>query len=215
MGASWCRPAARADSPCRPGQRAACAAGRRLTAGVISPDRGRCAHAGWAGRLQSGERAAGRPEPGRGRESAGVGGGWLGSVLQHGNACRGTHAGRPKRSGARGSGLRHVAGDVRRVRSVAGAGGFGGSGREHALARTGPWIGRIAPAPDGSGVLFSVVPSNLLLAEAFHARGDAFTLEACAPPALFWLARGSSAAVLLSYSGQPTFAPVTVDAEAG
>lgn len=77
-------------------------------------------------------------------------------------------------------------------------------------------IGRIAPAPDGSGVLFSVVPSNLLLAEAFHARGDAFTLESVRPtPALFWLARGSSAAVLLSYSGQPTFAPVTVDAEAG
>lgn len=72
-------------------------------------------------------------------------------------------------------------------------------------------VGRIAPAPDGSGVLFSVIPSSLLLAEVFQAEGDAFALESVRPtPALFWLARGSSAAVLLAYAGQPAFAPVTV-----
>ena len=72
-------------------------------------------------------------------------------------------------------------------------------------------IGQIAPAPDGSGVLFSVIPSSLLLAEVFQAQGDAFALESVRPtPALFWLARGSSAAVLLAYAGQPAFAPVTV-----
>lgn len=72
-------------------------------------------------------------------------------------------------------------------------------------------VGQIAPAPDGSGVLFSVIPSSLLLAEVFQAEGDAFALESVRPtPALFWLARGSSAAVLLAYAGQPAFAPVTV-----
>ena len=71
-------------------------------------------------------------------------------------------------------------------------------------------VGQIAPAPDDSGVLFSLIPSNLLLAEAFQAGGDAFALESVRPtPALFWLARGSSAAVLLSYSGQPAFAPIS------
>lgn len=77
-------------------------------------------------------------------------------------------------------------------------------------------VGRIAPAPDGSGVLFSVVPSNLLLAEAFQAGGDAFALQSVrSTPALFWLGRGSSAAVLLSYSGQPVFAPITAAPETG
>lgn len=72
-------------------------------------------------------------------------------------------------------------------------------------------IGQIAPAPDGSGVLFSVIPSSLPLAEVFQAGGDAFALMSVRPTAaLFWLPRGSSVAVLLSYSGQPAFAPVTV-----
>jgi len=72
-------------------------------------------------------------------------------------------------------------------------------------------VGTIAPAPDGSGVLFTVIPSGLLWAEVFQAGGDAFALESVRPtPALFWLARGSSAAVLLAYAGEPAFAPVTV-----
>ncbi len=74
-------------------------------------------------------------------------------------------------------------------------------------------VGRIAPAPDGSGVLFSVVPSGLALVEAFRARGDALALRAAHPqPALYWLAEGAPSAVLLAYAGQPAFAPVTVTA---
>ncbi|MEB2287923.1 MAG: hypothetical protein OZ934_07425 [Anaerolineae bacterium] len=74
-------------------------------------------------------------------------------------------------------------------------------------------VGRIAPAPDGSGVLFSVVPSGLALVEAFRAGGDALALRATQPqPALYWLAEGAPSAVLLAYAGQPAFAPVTVTA---
>ncbi len=74
-------------------------------------------------------------------------------------------------------------------------------------------IGRIAPAPDGSGVLFSVVPSSLALVETFRAGGDALALRAAQPqPALYWLAEGAPSAVLLAYAGQPAFAPVTVTA---
>ncbi len=76
-------------------------------------------------------------------------------------------------------------------------------------------VGRIAPAPDGSGVLFSVVPSGLALVEAFRAGGDALALRAAQPqPALYWLADGAPSAVLLAYAGQPAFAPVTVTAPA-
>ncbi|MCZ7541254.1 MAG: hypothetical protein M5U29_15350 [Anaerolineae bacterium] len=74
-------------------------------------------------------------------------------------------------------------------------------------------VGRIAPAPDGSGVLFSVVPSGLALVEAFRAGGDALALRAAQPqPALYWLAEGAPSAVLLAYAGQPAFAPITVTA---
>jgi len=74
-------------------------------------------------------------------------------------------------------------------------------------------VGRIAPAPDGSGVLFSIVPSGLALVEAFRAGGDALALRAAQPqPALYWLAEGAPSAVLLAYAGQPAFAPVTVTA---
>jgi hypothetical protein len=72
-------------------------------------------------------------------------------------------------------------------------------------------VGRIAPAPDGSGVLFSAVPSGLALLEAFRAGGDALALRAAHPqPALYWLAEGAPSAVLLAYAGQPAFAPITV-----
>ncbi len=72
-------------------------------------------------------------------------------------------------------------------------------------------IGRIAPAPDGSGVLFSVVPSSQGLAEAWRAGGDALTLRAASPQAaLYWLPTGAPAATLLAYAGQPAFAPVTL-----
>ena len=74
-------------------------------------------------------------------------------------------------------------------------------------------VGRIAPAPDGSGVLFSVVPSGLALVEAFRAGGDALALRAAQPqPALYWLAEGAPSAVLLAYAGQPAFAPITATA---
>ncbi len=76
-------------------------------------------------------------------------------------------------------------------------------------------VGRIAPALDGSGVLFSVVPSGLALVEAFRAGGDALALRAAQPqPALYWLAEGAPGAVLLAYAGQPAFAPITVTAPA-
>ncbi len=79
---------------------------------------------------------------------------------------------------------------------------WGGQGRA---------VGRIAPAPDGSGVLFSLVPSSLLVAEVFQSGGDTLALHAAWPePALYWLPAGSPRARLLAYAGQPAFAPVTV-----
>lgn len=72
-------------------------------------------------------------------------------------------------------------------------------------------IGRIAPAPDGSGVLFSVVPGSRALMEVFRAGGDALAVRAAQPqPALFWLSAGASAASLMAYGGQPVFAPITL-----
>mgnify|MGYP005837517751 CR=1 FL=1 len=75
-------------------------------------------------------------------------------------------------------------------------------------------IGRIAPAPDGSGVLFTLVPSGTLVAEAFQNGADAFALRENWPVAgLYWLGTGDTTARLLAYSGQPAFAPVTVGGE--
>jgi hypothetical protein len=74
-------------------------------------------------------------------------------------------------------------------------------------------IGRIAPAPDGSGLLFSLIPSGLPAIEVFQAGADPVGLrEAWPVPQLYWLPAGATAARLLSYSGQPAFAPVTVNA---
>jgi hypothetical protein len=71
-------------------------------------------------------------------------------------------------------------------------------------------IGRIMPAPDGSGVLFSQIPSAVLLGEVFQSGGDALAVhEAWPEPALYWLPAGQPAAHLLAYSSQPTFAPIT------
>ena len=70
-------------------------------------------------------------------------------------------------------------------------------------------IGRIAPAPDGSGILFTIVPSGVLLAEVFQAAGDTLALrEAWPESALYWLPAGWTTAYLLAYSGQPAFAPI-------
>lgn len=67
-------------------------------------------------------------------------------------------------------------------------------------------IGRIVPAPDSSGVLFTLVPSSLPLAEVFQAGGDAMArLEAQPQTALYWLGTGSERARLLAYSAQPAF----------
>lgn len=72
-------------------------------------------------------------------------------------------------------------------------------------------IGRIAPAPDVSGVLFSFVPSSLTLAEVFQAGADPRNVHEAWPElSLYWLPTGESAARLLAYSGQPAFAPITL-----
>jgi len=86
------------------------------------------------------------------------------------------------------------------------------TGQEGAIWRgQGRGIGRISAAPDGSGVLFSVVPSSAALVEVFQSEGDALARWAAWPtPALYWLAADTPAAVLLDYSGQPVFAPVTL-----
>lgn len=74
-------------------------------------------------------------------------------------------------------------------------------------------IGRISAAPDGSGVLFSLIPSSLLVSEAFQARSDPLAVrEAWPAPSLYWLPVDSPTATLLAYSGQPVFAPVSVNA---
>jgi len=75
-------------------------------------------------------------------------------------------------------------------------------------------LGRISPAPDGSGLLFALVPSGALVAEVFQSGGDAFALRENWPAAgLYWLGTGETTARLLAYSGQPAFAPVTVGGE--
>ena len=73
-------------------------------------------------------------------------------------------------------------------------------------------IGRIAPAPDTSGVLFSLVTSGERLVQAFQ-NGDAPHLlrEVQPGPVIYWLPAGGSTARLLAYSGQPAFAPITVN----
>jgi len=74
-------------------------------------------------------------------------------------------------------------------------------------------VGRITPAPDGSGVLFSLIGSGLPLLEVFRAGADPVAVESTQPAAaLYWLANGSSVAQLMAYAGQPVFAPVTVAA---
>jgi hypothetical protein len=70
-------------------------------------------------------------------------------------------------------------------------------------------IGRIAPGPDGSGILFSLIPSSVPLAEVFQSGGDSLAVHETQPePALYWLPTDSPAAYLLAYSGQPAFAPI-------
>jgi hypothetical protein len=72
-------------------------------------------------------------------------------------------------------------------------------------------IGRIAPAPDASGLLFSVVPGSQALVEVWRAGGDALSLRAAYPQAaLYWLPASASVARLLAYAGQPAFAPLTL-----
>lgn len=75
-------------------------------------------------------------------------------------------------------------------------------------------IGRIAPAPDNSGVLFSLIPSGLALAEVFQAGGDAMAVNEAAPgPVLYWLGEGSPSARILAYAGQPVFGAPDLFAE--
>lgn len=72
-------------------------------------------------------------------------------------------------------------------------------------------IGRIAPAPDGSGVLFSQISSSVLLAEAFQSGADDLAIHAAWPqPTLYWLPTDGLQVTLLAYAGQPVFAPITV-----
>ena len=87
-----------------------------------------------------------------------------------------------------------------------------GTSQENLLWKgQGRGLGRITPAPDGSGVLFCVVPGGARLAEAFRTNADGATLRAVRPaPALYWLAAGETTARLLAYSSQPVFAPITL-----
>lgn len=85
--------------------------------------------------------------------------------------------------------------------------------------KTGLWrgegraIGRIAPVPDGSGVVFSVISSSVPVAEIFQAGADPTDdYEAWPEPALYLLLDGQTGARLLAYSGAPVFAPVTLNA---
>ncbi|MBN2303505.1 MAG: PD40 domain-containing protein [Anaerolineae bacterium] len=86
------------------------------------------------------------------------------------------------------------------------------SGAETLLWQSqGRGIGRIAPAPDGSGVLFSQISSSLLVAEAFQSGADQLALDATWPqPALYWLPASGERGYLLAFAGQPAFAPITV-----
>jgi hypothetical protein len=86
------------------------------------------------------------------------------------------------------------------------------TGQETTIYRgQGRGIGRIAPAPDGTGVLFSLVPSSALVLEAFLTGGDTLALRETWPDAaLYWLPADGSGVRLLAYSGQPAFAPITV-----
>ncbi|MBN1201674.1 MAG: hypothetical protein JXJ20_07460 [Anaerolineae bacterium] len=73
-------------------------------------------------------------------------------------------------------------------------------------------IGQIAPAPGGIGVIFSLVPSSILIAEVFQAGGDPLGVrEAWPQPVLYWVPADNPVATLLAYSGQPEIAPVTVE----
>lgn len=73
---------------------------------------------------------------------------------------------------------------------------------------TGRAVGRIAPAPDGSGILFSLIPASLPLGDVFRGNGDTMAIRAKWPdPVLYWLAAGTSTPSLLIYSGEPAFAP--------
>ncbi|HML23660.1 MAG TPA: hypothetical protein PKD09_18535 [Aggregatilinea sp.] len=74
-------------------------------------------------------------------------------------------------------------------------------------------IGRIAPIPDGSGVVFSVISSSVPVAEIFQAGADPTTqYEAWPGPLLYMLLNGQDSARLLAYSGAPVFASVTLNA---
>lgn len=74
-------------------------------------------------------------------------------------------------------------------------------------------VGRIAPAPDGSGLVFSVIPSAVPLAEVYQSAGDTLAIRQAQPqPALYWLPTDSPTAYLLAYAGQPALAPFTVAA---
>lgn len=76
---------------------------------------------------------------------------------------------------------------------------------------TGRGIGRIAPAPDDSGLLFTLIPSARALAEVFFADGDAFAAAEARPAAvLYWLPAGTTTAQLLAYAGQPAFGAVNL-----
>lgn len=67
-------------------------------------------------------------------------------------------------------------------------------------------IGSMHPVPDGSGLVFTLVPSSLPMAEVFNGGGDAMALNEARPASvMYWLATGSPTAQLLAYSGQPAF----------
>ena len=86
------------------------------------------------------------------------------------------------------------------------------SGAESTLWQgQGRGVGHIAPAPDGSGLLFTVISTGQTLAEVFQAGGDPLAVRETWPtPALYWLETGGTVARLLAYAGSPVFAPITI-----
>lgn len=73
-------------------------------------------------------------------------------------------------------------------------------------------IGRIVPAPNNAGVVFSVIPSDREYVMTFVQQDDPTALRFARPETqLYWVSPVTEEANLLAVSAQPTFAPVVVE----
>ncbi|NDJ85112.1 MAG: hypothetical protein GYB66_04435 [Chloroflexi bacterium] len=69
-------------------------------------------------------------------------------------------------------------------------------------------VGRMVPAPNNAGLLFSVIPSDREWTMAFIEEADPVTLRFARPETeLYWLSTSSDEARLLAVTAQPIFAP--------